>query len=127
MRRHSAKASMSSDTTRIPGNRHIGVALNDTLSVGADRIVKVRAKASTTVDGELTLRVGKAAVVEVGKGLVIEAEDSIELRVGLASLVLKKDGSILLSGRDISIKGSGKVNVKSGSDTALSGGKIGQN
>ena len=118
---------MSSDTTRIPGNRHTGVALNDSLSVGADRVVTVRANDSARVEGNLTLRVGKAAGIEVGKGLLIEAEDSIELRVGLASLVLKKDGSILLRGRDISIEGSGKVNVKGSRDTALSGGKIGQN
>jgi type VI secretion system secreted protein VgrG len=49
----------------------------------------------------------------VAKNLRIEAGDSIELVVGSAKLIMKKDGSIILSGHDITINGSGTVNVKS--------------
>ena len=37
------------------------------------------------------------------------------------------DGSIVLQGKDISIEGSGKVNVKSAGDVVLKGSKILQN
>jgi type VI secretion system secreted protein VgrG len=40
---------------------------------------------------------------------------------------MKKDGSIKLQGRDIDIKGSGKIDVKGSGDVVIKGAKVLQN
>jgi uncharacterized protein (DUF2345 family) len=42
-------------------------------------------------------------------------------------LAIKADGSIVLSGRDIEIKASGKITIKAGGHLVLKGAKILQN
>jgi type VI secretion system secreted protein VgrG len=63
----------------------------------------------------------------VGKNFVLDAGDSITLKTGSASITMKKDGTITLQGKNITIKGSGKVNVKADSDIVMKGSKILQN
>ena len=50
--------------------------------------------------------------LKVGKNLVIDAGDSITITTGSASITMKKDGTITIKGKDITIDGSGKINVK---------------
>ena len=40
---------------------------------------------------------------------------------------MKKDGTIVIKGKDISIEGSGKINVKASKDIVMKGSKILQN
>jgi type VI secretion system secreted protein VgrG len=40
---------------------------------------------------------------------------------------MKKDGTIVIKGKDITIDGSGKINVKASSDIVMKGSKILQN
>jgi type VI secretion system secreted protein VgrG len=40
---------------------------------------------------------------------------------------MKKDGTITIKGKDISIQGSGKINVKASSDVVIKGSKVGVN
>jgi len=40
---------------------------------------------------------------------------------------MKKDGTILINGKDIAMKGSGKINIKASSDVVIKGSKIGEN
>ena len=40
---------------------------------------------------------------------------------------MKKDGTITIKGKDITVQGSGKVNVKADSDIVMKGSKILQN
>jgi type VI secretion system secreted protein VgrG len=40
---------------------------------------------------------------------------------------MKKDGTITIKGKDITLQGSGKVNVKADSDIVMKGSKILQN
>ena len=47
------------------------------------------------------------------------------MRLGRDSAM--KDGTISIEGKDISIKGSGKMNVKTSSDITMKGSKINQN
>ena len=39
----------------------------------------------------------------------------------------KKDGSILIKGKDVEVKGSGKISLKAASDLTLKGSKIKEN
>jgi len=63
----------------------------------------------------------------VGKNLVIDAGDSISIKTGSASITMKKDGTIVIKGKDITVEGSGKINVKASSDVVIKGSKILQN
>jgi type VI secretion system secreted protein VgrG len=58
------------------------------------------------------------------KKLRLEALDEIALVVGDASLVLKKNGTIVIKGANIELSGSGKVTVKASGDLSLKGSKI---
>ena len=40
---------------------------------------------------------------------------------------MKKDGTITIKGKDITIEGSGKINVKAGANVVMKGSKILQN
>ena len=72
-------------------------------------------------------RVGKDDKLSVGKNLVITAADSVSITTGSASITMKKDGTITIKGKDITIDGSGKINVKASSDIVMKGSKILQN
>ena len=63
----------------------------------------------------------------MAKNLTINAGDSISITTGSASISMKKDGTIVIKGKDISIQGSGKINVKASSDITMKGSKILQN
>lgn len=63
----------------------------------------------------------------MGKNLTINADESISLVTGDASIVMKKDGTIQIKGKDISVKGSGKISVTADSDIVMKGSKILQN
>jgi type VI secretion system secreted protein VgrG len=58
---------------------------------------------------------------------VISAADSVSITTGSASITMKKDGTITIKGKDITIEGSGKINVKASSDIVMKGSKILQN
>ncbi len=66
-------------------------------------------------------------MVGAGKNVASDAGDSLTLRVGNASVTMKKDGTIVLKGNDITIDGSGMVKVKGAKDVVIKGSKILQN
>jgi len=43
---------------------------------------------------------------------MLEAEDELTIKVGKATLVMKKNGDITMNGKKITIKGDGDVVVK---------------
>jgi len=110
----------------IPGNREIVVSLNDTLTVTGDGSVRIGRNSSTVVQDNQTITAGKNLDVK-GKNVKVQAVDSLELVCGAASIVLKKDGTIAIRGRDITIFGSGKVSVKAAADDVIKGTQIRQN
>ena len=59
--------------------------------------------------------------------LSVQAGDSITLGTGSASIQLKKDGTILIKGKDITVSGSGKINIKASGDVVVKGSNIKQN
>jgi hypothetical protein len=59
----------------------------------------------------------------------IEIDEGHEIRisVGDASIILKKDGTIKIKGKDITIEGGGNIKVKAFNDITIKGQKILQN
>ena len=101
------------------------------LTIGLGYQTTVGAMMNTTVGGFQTEQVGlhkSVAVlggdyntsvtsgshnVDVSKDIVLQAGDSITLVVGASVLVMKKDGSITLNGKDIDIVGSKHIGIDS--------------
>ncbi|MAR89385.1 MAG: hypothetical protein CML06_00680 [Pseudomonadales bacterium] len=110
----------------------VGAAMNETVAalkaeeVGANKTVLVAKNMSENVGDNRTLSVGKTST-HSAKKITISAEDELTIKVGKASLTMKKDGTIALSGKDIQLKGSGKINIKASSDVAIKGSKTGIN
>jgi type VI secretion system secreted protein VgrG len=103
------------------------IGANRTLTVGGNQQVAVAKDESVNVDGKRSVNIGKDDNLAVGKNLHVEAQDSITLKTGDASLVMKKDGTIEIKGKDITITGSGKIGIKASSDLVLKGAKIAAN
>jgi type VI secretion system secreted protein VgrG len=101
-------STMGSRTQRIDGN--------DSLSVSDDQAIHI--------GGQQAVMVVEDQRITVGTKLLIEAADEIKLVVGQASLVMKKDGTIEISGGNITLKGSGKINVKASGEVKIKGSKV---
>jgi type VI secretion system secreted protein VgrG len=122
-------------TVDVGAYQNINVGANQSTSVGSDRSVEVGGNLSTSVSKDESRNVsggrgtdiGKDDSLKVGKNLVIDAGDSISITTGSASITMKKDGTITIKGKDITIEGSGKINVKASSDVVIKGSKILQN
>jgi type VI secretion system secreted protein VgrG len=127
----------------------VGAVMNETVALAKTQ--EVGATKSTTVAGDVsenynssqstsvandhtesigknqTLSIGENQTIQVGKNLTIEVGDQIVIQTGKASITLKKDGTIQISGKDITINGSGKIDVKASNNITMKGQKILQN
>jgi type VI secretion system secreted protein VgrG len=103
----------------IGNNHQEKVGDNRTTSVGKDDALQV--------DDNRTTSVGKDDALQVGKNLVIDAGDQIVIKTGEASITMKKDGTIAIQGKDITIKGSGKINIDASNNIIMTGQNILQN
>jgi type VI secretion system secreted protein VgrG len=99
------------ETIDSGGAREVHVAKADQLSVGAGR------RATSTGDDQL----------KVSKKILFDGGDEIMLKSGDASITLKKDGTIILKGKDVSLTASGKRNAKASSDVIIKGSKVSTN
>jgi type VI secretion system secreted protein VgrG len=111
----------------IGANQTTTVGSNQTNTISADRTLSVSGGQTTSVGKARTTSVGEDDSLTVGKNLVISAADSVSITTGSASITMKKDGTITITGKDITIDGSGKINVKASSDIVMKGSKILQN
>ncbi|MDQ6640788.1 MAG: type VI secretion system tip protein VgrG [Pseudomonadota bacterium] len=117
----------ANQSTTVGAAQSTSVAAAQTTQVGANRSVKVGGDQATNVAGGRSTSVGKDDSLKIAKNLVIDAGDSVSIKTGSASIMMKKDGSIVIKGKDIQIEGSGKINVKASSDVVIKGSKVGIN
>ena len=114
-------------TNNIGASRSINVGSDQSVTIGAGHTVNVSADEAWSVGGGRTTSIGKDDALSVANNLNITAGDSITITTGDASISMKKDGTIIISGKDITIDASGKVNVSASSDITMKGSKIKQN
>ena len=125
----------ANQSTSVGANQSTDVKANRSISVGGNQTVAVTKNASMTVSGDesrgvtggRTTSVGKDDATKVTKNWVVDAGDSVTIKTGSASITMKKDGTISIKGKDITIEGSGKINVKASSDVVIKGSKVGIN
>ncbi|HEV2507824.1 MAG TPA: type VI secretion system tip protein TssI/VgrG [Mesorhizobium sp.] len=133
----------ASDSWDIGASQSVKIAADQGVKIGGAQnseiaktwIVKVGEDNSTQVSGAHELKIGKKSLIQVGedsgisvgKTLTLEAKDEIQLKCGDAIITMKKNGEIVIKGKDVSINASGTINAKASGDMSLKGSKITQN
>lgn len=114
-------------THTVGVNEAITVGAAQEVTIGGIQAVSVGVNQTNTVGKDRTTSVGKDDTLNVAKKLSITAGDEILIKTGEASILMKKDGTITIKGKDITIEGSGKITGKASKDLVLKGKKILQN
>ena len=114
----------ASQSTTIGTTQSVSVGASRSVSVGSDLSTQVGAEETRTVGGSRNTTVGKDDALKVAKAMLIDAGEALVLKTGSASITMKKDGTIVIKGKDVTIEGSGKINVKASSDVVVKGSKI---
>jgi type VI secretion system secreted protein VgrG len=117
----------AAQTVNVGASQSTTIAAGQTISVGADLGETIGGSHSESVSNDRSASVGKNDSLSVGKVLSIDAGDEISIKTGSASISMKKDGTITIEGKDITIKGSGKIVEQASGDMVLKGSKILQN
>jgi type VI secretion system secreted protein VgrG len=112
----------------------VGAAMNETVAaakaeeIGAAKSVIVGANSSENIGADKSVHADKNISVDSGKKMsfhsgddfmvngetkgVIEIKDQLTIKVGKASITLKKNGDITIQGKNINTKGSGNILMK---------------
>jgi type VI secretion system secreted protein VgrG len=133
----------ANETTNVDGNRTEEVGKNETITIQANRTEEVKKNEDITIGENRTEQVGKNEEVqigknrthqikevdklEVGKKLLVDVGDEIVIRTGKASIIMRKNGFIELSGVDISVIGKGEIILKATKDITIKGKKVKEN
>lgn len=113
---------------RTTAGTGINLIAGTALSMSANREISLATRAFEVAAAvSIDLDSSKDFEIAIGKSLAIKAADAILLDTGSAELNLKKDGSVDLKGKDVTIKASGKINATASSDVVIKGSKIKQN
>jgi type VI secretion system secreted protein VgrG len=115
------------ESVTIGGGRTENVSKDESITIGGGRTENVAKDESVTVSGGRTVSVSKDDSLTVGKTLSITAADEITITTGQASIHMKKDGTVEINGKDISVKGSGEITAKASKNVTMKGQKILQN
>jgi type VI secretion system secreted protein VgrG len=131
------------EVVTIGAMQNINIGAAQTLTIGASQTTTIGAGQTVTIASDLTESIGgghtesvandrSASIaggdtINVGKAFALVAADSITLTTGDASITMAKNGNITISGKDITIKASGKINSEASSEHTLKGSKILQN
>ena len=115
------------ETVGITKNQTVDIGENLTLTVGKNESITVTENRTDKVGKNRKTEVGDDDTIQVGKKFGITAGDQITIQTGSASITMKKDGTISIKGKDISLEGSGKITIKASSDVVIKGSKITQN
>jgi type VI secretion system secreted protein VgrG len=108
----------------VGGNRTEEVTKNETITIHENRSEKVDKDETLTIGKNRSHEVGDNDSLKVGKKLLIDVGDEITIRTGKSSIVMKKDGTITISGKDITVTGTGEINVKAVKDVVIKGKNV---
>jgi uncharacterized protein involved in type VI secretion and phage assembly len=73
-------------------------------------------------DGSFRLRSKETIGLEADKKMTIKAVEELTVEVGSASTVMKKDGTVTATGKDVTVKGSGSVTIEATSSLTIKAG-----
>jgi type VI secretion system secreted protein VgrG len=108
-------------------SRAAEIARNERLSVGGDRSVEIGGSDALGVARDRKASIGKDDRLSVASRLLIDAGDEVTITTGSASITLKKDGSVLIKGKDIVIDAAGNASITAAGEVVIKGTRILQN
>jgi type VI secretion system secreted protein VgrG len=114
------------DTLNITGMRVVTVSEDQTHTISGKDTFNVSKDQKVAIDGNRVQNIGKMETLDAVGNVLITSKEQIVLQSGDASITLKKDGEIVIKGKNITIDGS-KVNVKASGDVIIKGSKVAQN
>lgn len=131
------------EAVEIGGNRDHKIGGNDALKVSGDQAQEIGGGTDIKISGSLGMSVGSGSTMEVTGAMaqkisetfnceakdsvVISSDKDISIKCGDSEIILKKDGTIFVKGKDIKIDGSGKLDIKAAKDMIMKAKKILQN
>ena len=134
--KHDENSSIGNDRNKSVGNNQtesiakdktIDVGENHKETIGKDKTLKIADDHKESIGKSMTIDIGKDLAETVSgkyteevakeysldaKSIFMNADDQITLKTGKASITMKSNGDITLSGNNINIKGSGNITIK---------------
>ena len=110
----------------VGGKKTLSIGSNSNETIGGRKNVNVSKDVSEDIGGKYTKTVKKEYSLKAKK-VTVEAEDEISFKTGKATIILKKNGDILIKGKNINQQASGKINIKASGDIKIKGSKIKEN
>ncbi len=117
----------ASQSVKVGANQSFEVGGGQSSKIGKDQADEVGGSRAAKIGKDEALEVAAKMAVKVGAGYGLDAADEIALKCGSAAIVLKKDGTITIEGKDITVEGSGKITIKASSEINAKGSKINLN
>jgi type VI secretion system secreted protein VgrG len=106
----------------------IGLAAGSNLTLRSSGAIAVTAGSRLLLQGVQRLELeGLTISLAASKSAALAAGDKIDVKTGSAALAMKKDGTVTIDGKDLTLKASGKIDAKASGDVVLKGSKILQN
>lgn len=93
-------------------SRTTQVGVNDLLTVTGSSTSNVGGNWSLNVSGSATQKATNNLSVAAARDLLVQAGDQITLKTGSASILMRKNGEITITGTTIQVLGSGDVVIK---------------
>jgi type VI secretion system secreted protein VgrG len=110
-----------------PASRSDLTVADQAEEVGGNRTLSVGGSETVTIGGSTTTTVSGNSNTQAAHNLEIDAGDSIVLKTGSASVQLNKDGTIVVTGTNITMSSSGAMLIQSGGVLQLRGSAINLN
>ena len=111
------KTVTNNQSESIGKNKSIEVGVDHTESVGKNMMITIGGNLQESVEGKYSESVTKEYALRAD-AITLTANKEIVFKTGSATIVMKSNGDITLSGSNINVKGSGNVVVK-GSKTSV--------
>jgi type VI secretion system secreted protein VgrG len=118
----------AAQTITVGAVQAISVGANQSTSVGRSRTVQVGGDQSISIGGAATMNIAKDETIgvqgaratsvakddalKVGKKILLDAGDEITITTGSSSINMKKDGTILIKGKTITLEAVQKLEEK---------------
>jgi type VI secretion system secreted protein VgrG len=115
------------ESSDIGGKQSITIAKDQSVDVAGARILTIGKDDTISVSGKVSISISKDETLQIGKKLVIDVADEITIVTGDASISMKKNGDITLKGKNITVDGSGKINVLADGTAMVKGSKVSHN
>lgn len=114
-------------TYTVGHSRAAEIGRNDDSSVGGDRTAEVGGSDALRIGRDRTTSIGKDDRLSVARKLLIDAGDEVTITTGSASITLRKDGTVIIKGKDIILDAAGDASIRAKNDVVIKDKKILEN